>query len=243
MTVGLGPALCLPFVTGCAAPPRHRAAGIGAAQGLDVRLQDYREAARAGVVGTVTGRVYVERAKPDGADTPLADVAVILVPHSEKLLGDLEALKREARHSLAAYHDAAARIQGRLEAYGAAVAAAAGAQVMRAAQVNADGMFRLDGIPAGQWLLYAARALFVPIHGSVPTKQERKLFRLRDPVRGHRAITAWLRELTVAGGEVEVVELTDRNRWFTGMVEERGPNPMPPSRGTRGAQTPRDSPR
>lgn len=197
---------------------------VAAAGGsLDIPLQEYLAAARAGIVGSVTGRVYAERAKPDGADTPLADVAVVLVPHSDRLLGDLEALKREARNSLAGYQEAAARIWARLEAYGAALRASGAADVVRATQASADGTFRLDGIPAGQWLLFASRSVFVRVHGSEPPTHERKLFKLPPPVRGHRTITAWLRELTVAGGAVESVELTDRNRWFTGMAEERGP--------------------
>jgi len=216
----LGSALCLPS---CGVPPRQSQVAAAAGAGLDVALEEYQAAARSGMVGGIAGRVYAERAKPDGADTPLPEVGVILVPRSDRLLGDLEALKREARDSLAGYRGAAGRIGARLEAYRAALRAGGAADVVREVQVSADGTFRLDGVPAGRWLLFAARSVSVSVHGSAPPKHERRLFQLPPPVRGHRAITAWLRELTVASGAVESVELNDRNGWFTGMVEERGP--------------------
>ena len=34
-------------------------------------------------------------------------------------------------------------------------------------------------------------------------------------------MTIWLRELTVAGGATVTVDLTDRNGWFRGVIEER----------------------
>jgi hypothetical protein len=36
-------------------------------------------------------------------------------------------------------------------------------------------------------------------------------------------VTVWVRELTIAGGTTATVELTDRNGWFRGVVEEREP--------------------
>jgi hypothetical protein len=38
---------------------------------------------------------------------------------------------------------------------------------------------------------------------------------------GYDAVTVWVRELRVAAGRGEPIELTDRNAWFTGVVEER----------------------
>jgi hypothetical protein len=34
-------------------------------------------------------------------------------------------------------------------------------------------------------------------------------------------VTVWLQTLTVAGGATATVELTDRNGWFRGVIEER----------------------
>ena len=38
---------------------------------------------------------------------------------------------------------------------------------------------------------------------------------------GYYAVSIWLRELTLSGGGLEAVDLSDRNVWFTGIVEDR----------------------
>jgi len=87
------------------------------AQALDVLPAQYRAAAAAGAVGSVTGRVYEERRKPDGPDQPLAGAAVTLLPRSAQFLEKLEAAKRTSRNSMNDYRGAAPAIQTLKAAY------------------------------------------------------------------------------------------------------------------------------
>src|SRR5262245_37113884 len=59
----------------------------------DVPLDRYRAAAAAGQVGTVTGRVYEERRRPESTDQPFAGAAVTLMPRSAEFLKKLEAVR------------------------------------------------------------------------------------------------------------------------------------------------------
>ncbi len=235
-------ALCLSVLTACATPHGHTETGITVAGGLDISPQRYQDAANTGRVGSVTGRSYEERRKPEGTDAPLADIVVTLFPRSEQVLSELGALKREARSSLQGYHEAAMKIRHRLEAYEAALRAAGAAEVVRTTKVNADGTFRLHGVPTGQWFLYASRSVFIPTRGTSPNPRHQKTFQLPPPPRGYSAITVWLHELVVVDGAVQAVELTDRNPWFTGVIEERGPGPGRAGRGRHGTPKPGNSP-
>src|SRR5262245_2696203 len=83
-------------------------AGVtGAAQALDVDLAPYREARRAGAVGSVAGRVLAEPTKPDLPGRPFAGTTITLLPRSPMLMGTLESLKRGARDSVQSFRDAA----------------------------------------------------------------------------------------------------------------------------------------
>jgi len=50
---------------------------------------------------------------------------------------------------------------------------------------------------------------------------KRNLYQLEGRLTGFRAVTIWLREVSVARGETASVELTDRNEWFRGVIEEK----------------------
>ena len=56
-----------------------------------------------------------------------------------------------------------------------------------------------------------------------------------DKLAGYYVVTYWLRELTVVGGGVEAVELTDRNVWFTGVAESIQPPRLPDHQALAGA--------
>src|SRR6267142_3125876 len=73
------------------------------AEALDVAVAPYRQAAQSGEVGVVTGRVYEESRKPNGAAKPLAGVTVALVPRSAALLTSLAHFKDAAPGSSKAF--------------------------------------------------------------------------------------------------------------------------------------------
>ena len=55
-------------------------------------------------------------------------------------------------------------------------------------------------------------------------KREQGVFMLPAQVTSFQAMTFWVRELNVTRAETVVVELTDRNVWFSGVVEEKAPS-------------------
>ena len=82
----------------------------------------------------------------------------------------------------------------------------------------------------GRWVLFASRSTYVdrtpqarpPSPGSPPrSPAPPSPFLPMDRLAGYHVVTYWLREITIAPGAPEAVELTDRNVWFTGVIESR----------------------
>lgn len=198
-------------------------APVVAVAGLDVDIAAYRRAA-AGTLGAVTGRAYETGAKSDAADRPLAGTLVTLLPRSETFLGTLEAIKRGARNTITAYRDAAAAVRRAREAYERALWAEGALDLVRSTDVAADGAFAIRDLPSGRWVLIGVRSLFVDKPARRPTPRESQTYATPPRVIGHGTVHVWLLEVQVTGGRTEAVELTDRNAWLTGIVEEREPD-------------------
>ena len=196
-------------------------------QGLDVPLQRYREATRLGEVGTVRGRAFEERRKASASDLPLVRTVVALLPRSDAWLVHLQAIKRGARDSIGAYRDAATAVRRSREAYEQRLWEAGAGDLPRTATVDAEGVFAFDDVPAGAWILVASRSVFVnktpPLRPGVapPPARPPSPFLAMDKLLGYHNMIYWLREITVAPGATEALELTDRNTWLTGVLEER----------------------
>lgn len=196
-------------------------AGAAAAQGLDADLAAYRRAEAAGAVGTVSGRAYSERRTPGGVEQPLAGTVVVLLPRSTALVGRLEEIKTHARDSERAFGSAATALRQAREAYEQRLWELGVADFVRTTVVDARGAFSMAGLPAGAWLLIATRSVFEDRPSPKTKSRERELFVPRQRLVGYYAVSVWLRELTIAGGEWKTVDLSDRSVWFTGIVEDR----------------------
>lgn len=193
----------------------------GAADAFDVEPRAYRDAAAAGAVGAVAGRAYEERRRPDAPDHPLAGVAVTLVPRSAEFLARLNAIKRGARESDRAFGAAAGAVRREREAYERALWDLGAVDLVLATVVAADGAFAFDRVPAGAWVMIASRSIWVPKNVRRAPTSERGPLRTAERVLGFNEVIVWLREMTVSGERAERLELTDRNAWFRGIVEER----------------------
>jgi hypothetical protein len=210
-------------------------AAVAAAQSGDVPIDRYREAAGFRELGMVRGQAFHERRKPSAPDLPLAGTAVMLFPRSEAWLFRLQAIKRSARDSVDAYREAANLVRVSREAYEKSLLEAGAGDLPQAASAGAEGLFALEGIPAGPWILFAYHSSYVnkatrtppPVAGPPRPGGRPFAFLVPDKLAGYYVLTYWLRELTVATGSVEAVELTDRNTWFTGVSESRQPAPLP----------------
>jgi len=195
-------------------------------QALDVLPGQYRAAAAAGAVGSVTGRVYEERRKPDGPDQPLAGAAVTLLPRSAKLLEKLEAVKRTSRNSMNDYRAAAPAIQALKAAYEKELWESGAVDLVMGTVVTTDGRFSVENLPAGDWLLFVTTSAATDTKVVEPksSKKDRGVYVPGTHLTGYQRLTIWLREITVSGGRAENVELIGRGAWFSGVVEERAPN-------------------
>lgn len=191
---------------------------------IDVDLSGYTKADRAGAAVAVTGRAFAERPKPDAPDTPLVGANVVAVPRSEALLRRLEQLRDGARDSAAAYRDAAVLMQRAREAYERELWDAGAPELVRNAIVDGSGRFDLGRLPEGRWLIVAVWDRTAHSRTIKPERKERRERELYLPgarLSGYRSRLVWLRDIAVGGGEPTALELTDRNVWFSGVVEER----------------------
>jgi len=191
---------------------------------VDVDLTRYTAADRAGAAVAVTGRAFAERPRPDAPDTPLVGASVVAVPRSEALLRRLEQLRDGARDSASAFREAAALMQRARETYERELWEAGAPQLVRNAVVDGSGRFDLGRLPEGRWLILAVWDRAVHSRTVKPERKERRDRELYLPptrLSGYRSRLVWLREIAVSGGEPAAVELTDRNVWFSGVVEER----------------------
>ena len=186
---------------------------------VDVDIARYTEAERAGATVAVAGRAYAERRKPDGPDAPLAGTTVVALPRSEALVRRLEQLRAGARDSGPAYRQAAALIQREREAYERDLWQAGGADLVRTAVVDAEGRFDLGRLPEGRWLLLATRD--EPVRTTASPRVGGDTYLPTRRLVGFRSRQVWLREIDVTRSEPVEVRLTDRNVWFSGVVEER----------------------
>ena len=89
--------------------------------------------------------------------------------------------------------------------------------------VAPDGSFVLEALAAGAWILMARHQAVVPRVGVQVSKTDRKMYRVPPTLEASRTVRLWLREVNVPVGGVDTVRLTDRNVWFTGVVEVLAP--------------------
>jgi hypothetical protein len=201
-------------------------ASLAGAESVDAPIEAYRGAAAGGALGTVKGRAIEERRRPTAADLPLAGTSVRLLPRSDALIVTLQGIKRGARDSIDAYRESAAQVTKAREVYEKRLLEAGAGDLSQAVTVGDDGAFALEGIPAGPWVLLASRSTFVSKashdrRGPTTSPNRPTPFLPADKLVGYHVVTYWLREVTVVGGAVETVDLTDRNAWLTGISENR----------------------
>jgi hypothetical protein len=197
------------------------ALAASATAAVDVDLAAYDEARRRGATGRLEGRLYAERPKPNAPDRPMAGATVVALPLSEDLVRRFQALRDGARDSANSYRDAASLMRQAREAYERELWEAGAAELVRTAVADGDGRFSFEDLPSGRWMLLASHGTPMSVHSPKAQARDRLRYRLPPRLVGYRAETIWLREVAVAPGAPASVELTDRNVWFTGVVEER----------------------
>jgi hypothetical protein len=197
-------------------------------------LEELRQRRTRGVTGTIAGRIYVERLKPDAPDTALAGVGVLVVPRSDELLERLETARRQARESMTGFREAAPVARAAIDEYERRLWQAGYPDLAVRTATDAAGAFEV-AVPTGAWLLVATHSVYVPTappsESAAPTAQAVDPFaRYRSPsyqhflptarLVGYDAVTVWLRELVVEAGATLALELHDRGLWLSGVDED-----------------------
>jgi hypothetical protein len=188
---------------------------------LDLSLEPYREARRAGALCVVSGRVAAEPRTPLGPVRPFAGATVTLLPRSEMLVAELERLREGARDSSKAFTAAAPAMRKAHEAYERKLLWAGAPDLTPVVLVDPGGGFKIEDVPAGAWVLIAWHSSPMDVSAAKPRLGRRDLYQPQSHLQGYQAVTVWLRELVLVGGTTTAVELTDRNGWFRGVVEDR----------------------
>ena len=193
----------------------------GSAEALDVDVGPYRQAAQAKQVGVVAGRVYAESAKPRGPVRPLPGATVLLLPRSGALLTSLQRFKEDARGSAKAFAAAAPAMRRAQEAYERELVVAGAPDLASRVAAASDGAFRIAEVPAGDWLVLVWHSTPASVSPTKARGREQHTYQLPGRTTGFQAVVVWLREVTVVEGETVSIELTDRNEWFRGVIEEK----------------------
>ena len=196
-------------------------AAASGVRALDVDLKAYDAAGRAAATATIAGRVFTERSKPNAPDMPIAHAVVVALPRSEAFLRQLVELRAHARDSVDAYRDTATKMRRARETYEREVWEAGAADLVRTTSVDAKGRFEFADLPAGRWLVWGTHSEFVEARSPKSMARDRDRFRLPPRFVGYYNERAWLREVDTTPGTAATVELTDRNVWFAGVVEDR----------------------
>lgn len=171
-------------------------------------------------VGDVQGHSLGDAARPTAPPVPYDGVSVMLFPRSPDFEGQLTTIKAHLRDSLNTYMGGTAEVTQARMAYERDLLAAGGGELIRGEVSNAQGDIRLNGVPAGDWLLLAWRDVAHP--GKPPKLQASDKTGFRNvPVEvGYSTVTYWFMPVTVRAGESTPIDLNDRNVWLTGIHED-----------------------
>jgi hypothetical protein len=198
------------------------ALAAGGTEALDVTIAPYRQAAQTGRVGIVAGRVYAESATPTGPPRRLPGVvSVLLLPRSETLVAAFEHFKEDARASSKAFAAAAPAMRQTQDTYERELLRAGSPDLALRVGVDAGGSFRIPDVPVGAWLVIVWQSTPNEVSAPKDGGRDRKLYQGNERVTGFQSVTIWLREVTVVYGETTALELTDRNGWFRGVIEDK----------------------
>ncbi len=186
-----------------------------------------------GLPGLLWGRLVVEEESPEGPWTPLAGVTVTLFPYAPSVAADLERIRDGARASGAEHDAAVGRLQDRLRAYEAQVTAVAGrpapspdAALVRRVTTDPTGIFVVDDLPSGEWLLVAVQTApyasgrtpkSAPPSGGRRSGGRGDTF-LPRPSTPAKEAEVWVTRVRVTPGERTRILLTDRARFMVGPV-------------------------
>jgi hypothetical protein len=200
---------------------------VGPGSAAEVDLTDlvsaYLKTGGAQAPGVVAARAFVEPRRPTAAASAQADVSLVLLPYSERLEAELDAVKTGLRDSVDSYVRAVTLIETARVDYERALVDAGGAALVRTGVTDAQGQVRLGDLPPGEWLLLAWRE-----GGHVSKRHKLREADARrypnvPPTVTYSMVTYWRSRIVVRPAATVEVAMTDRNAWMTAPRHETGP--------------------
>jgi hypothetical protein len=145
---------------------------------------------------------------------------VLAFPYAADVDAHLDAIKRQQRDSLANYTEAHAEVTAVREAYERELLAAGAGELIRGAVSDATGKLRLEGVPAGEWLLLGWREESHAVKAARTQTKDAGHFATTPTMTGYGAVSYWRMRVSLRAGETTEVSLSDRSVWLTAVREE-----------------------
>jgi len=106
------------------------------------------------------------------------------------------------------------------EAYERELLAAGAGELIRGAVSDATGKLRLEGVPAGEWLLLGWREESHAVKAARTPAKDAGHFAAPPTMTGYGAVSYWRIRVSLRAGETTEVSLSDRSVWLTAVREE-----------------------
>jgi hypothetical protein len=106
------------------------------------------------------------------------------------------------------------------EAYERELLAAGAGELIRGAVSDAAGQLRLEGVPAGEWLVLGWREEPHVIKVSKTPSKDAGHFATGPTMTGFATVSYWRQRVSLRPGETAEVSLNDRSVWLTAVREE-----------------------
>ena len=188
----------------------------------------YLQALEARRVGDVEGRAEGLPKRPSAPAAPLSGVSVLIMPLEPEVEARLDAIKSRMRDSITAYSGAYADVVAVRTAYERELLAAGGGELIRGAVSDNAGVLRLDGVPAGEWLLLAWREEAHAVKETKTPPKDASRYTDIPVLTGYEAVSYWKMRVSVRAGETTAIALSDRSVWMTAVREELRHPDAPP---------------
>ena len=194
--------------------------GPAAVGGDDLRalVEILQSAERNDRFGALTGWVLTEPGAR--AVTPLPNARVRLYPASPEFTSRLEELRAHARDGATSYLTLAKRLEESIMGYEERLSVLGAHSLVQATYTNGDGFFEFPRVPEGKWRLLAWADTEFPVASRKTVKPKGpERFLPQPPADQYVRRDFWSVPIEIRAGELRQVELTDRNRWASGVIQ------------------------
>lgn len=194
-----------------------------AASGLEDRRDQvipYLRALETRAVGEIAGRAYGIPRRPSAPPPPFEGVSVLAFPYAADVDAHLDAIKQQQRDSMGHYTDTYADLTALREAYERELLAAGAGELIRGAVSDAAGQLRLEGVPAGEWLVLGWREEPHAVKMSKTPSKDAGHFAPVPTLTGFATVSFWRLRVSLRAGETAEVSLSDRSVWLNAVREE-----------------------